>query len=129
MLGALMLVWSVMILPFVVRIQASVGDDCLPMGYLYIRTIGFALRFDWKVVFTEKGLDIKLRYSGREQKEKSMRESGSLSSALVRHIRVNAVLRKNLIGYIRKTQLHADIRIGVQDAAATALLWEMARGR
>ena len=122
MLGVLMLLWSVLILPFVIRIQAALGDDFLPTGCLYVRTIGLALRFDWKVVFTEKGLDIKLRYSGREQKEKSMRESGRLSPVAVRHILLNAALRKNLTGYIRKTQLQADIRIGVRDAATTALL-------
>lgn len=122
MLGVLMLLWSVLILPFVVQIQVSLGDDCLPTGYLNIRTIGLALRFDWKFVFTEKGLDIKLRYSGHGQKEKSMREAGRLSPIVVRHLLANAVLRKNLLEYIRKTQLRADIRIGVQDAATTALI-------
>jgi len=122
MLGVLLALWSLLIMPFAFRISISLGDDFLPTGYLDIRTIGPSLRVNWTTIFTEKGLDIRLRYAGHEQKEKSMREIKGLSGVAVAKVLKDEAFRENLRSYIKRIHVTVNARIGLQDAAETALL-------
>lgn len=123
MLGVLMTVWSLTILPIVIKFSSALGNDFLPAGYFLIRSIGISLRFDWKIIKTEDGLDFVLRYSDHKQrKERSMRDMRRMKPELTTLFRETPILRKNLLSYFSSLSIRADISIGLQDAAATALL-------
>ncbi len=122
MLGIVMAVWSLLIWPFVFRFSATLGSDCLLTGYILIRTIGIGMKLDWKLVYTKNGPDLVLRLSGKkETSARNMNMNGSVREKAERALQTSPVLKKNLLRYLTQTKLIADIRIGLNDAAKTAL--------
>lgn len=122
MLGILIAAWSVLIWPFVFRISATVGTDCLLTGYVKIKTIGAEIKLDWKLVHTENGPDFVLRLSNNRQSSmKSMKVSRDVSSIISGAFRNSTILHKNLARYVSQIHIQTDIRLGLSDAAATAI--------
>lgn len=118
-----MALWSVLIAPIIVRLTFSSGADFLPSGYIEIRTIGFALRFDWKTVAGEKGLDVVMRYAGAHSKSThSMRNINRQGVLNAKTVLQNKKLKKELLSYAAALHLQTEVRVGMQDAAATALV-------
>lgn len=123
MLGILIALWSVAIAPIIIRIYASAGTDFLPAGYLEVRTIGFALRFDWKTIIGENGLDVVLRYGGGHQGSvHSMRRMNRRGMLTAKSLLRDEKLKKDAASYLSALHLHTELRVGMQDAAATALV-------
>lgn len=122
MLGALMTIWSLMIMPLVFKIYVSLGNDLMPSGYVDLKTIGFSIRFDWKTLQTENGLKLQLRFANRKHAhERSISAFQHMSPQTFLLLRNAPMLRKQLLGYLRSIYVKADISLGLSDAAATAL--------
>ena len=121
LLGVLMLLWSIAVWPVAIKLQASVGDDFLPQGFIRIRTIGLVLRIDFVTRFDARGLHLALRFAGRNKQEHDVKPNPAMQKRMLKIIKDKTVQR-NLMAYLHDFQLKGDVRIGLRDAAATAIM-------
>lgn len=122
MLGVMMAAWAFAIWPFIWKLTATIGSDCLLTGQIIIRTIGAGIHLDWKLVHTENGPDFVLRLSNKKSANaKNMNIPNRFSENAHVALRSSPSLQKNLLRYISQTHLHINMRLGLSDAAATAL--------
>jgi len=94
MLAVAFAIWSVLIWPVVMRFHLSVGSDFLPQGFASLHSIGMALRLEWKVVRDENGLDICLRFAGKEGKAHPVKTYRNQGMRIRKAIVQDHILRK-----------------------------------
>jgi len=118
-----MSIWSVMILPIILRVYIGVGTEFLPEGYISIKAIGPVIRIHWRVIRKEEGLQLMLAFAGRKtSRTKTMQDMNSNSAAYIRLVMEHKALQKNLLSYFKTFRITGNCRIGAGDAASTALI-------
>lgn len=123
LLGVLMLLWSFAIWPFIIKLSFTVGSDCALTGMLIVKTIGGILQLDWKLIQTASGPQIVLRYSSRKHiHERKMNDMSGINKQTLQAIIHSASIKRHLLSYLKLIRFHANIRLGTNDAANTALL-------
>lgn len=121
MLGVLMLVWSVLIWPFVVKISIVSGNESMLSGCIRINTIGIGTSINWKLVVSEKGVEFDLLGNRKNTKDRKIENMGNAGRRMRSVLRSSPSLRRDLQKYLLNTQFIANVRLGLNDAAATAL--------
>ena len=122
MLGIGMALWSAAIWPFIIRSQVFLNHHQLPMGVAVIKTIGITVKINWEMKKTEQGYVFHVRFFDKNRQKK-----GNMSVMKQIRGRINPLvlsapyLKTHLVGYLSSLQAIATIRIGLGDAAATAL--------
>ena len=117
-----MAVWSLLIWPFVIKSRICLDQHHLPSGIAEIKTIGIGVKISWQLLKTEKGIDFQIRYlRSHYRKNGSMKEMEQMRNRMG-PIFLNApYLKDNLISYFHSLHIVSTIRVGLGDAARTAL--------
>ena len=88
-----------------------------------IKTIGIGIKINWRLLRTENGIGFQIRYLKssylRNSSMKDMEQMKERVGALI----LNApYLKENLFNYLHNLHFTSTIRIGLGDAAQTALI-------
>ncbi len=122
LLGWFMLLWSIAIWPFIFRFTITTGSHSILSGSILMKTIGLSKTIDWKLISTEKGLDFVLHFThNRHENNKSLGDMRQASAHMKELLQLMPSLKQNMLSYLSKLFFTADIRLGLSDAAATAL--------
>lgn len=123
MLGIAMMLWSVAIWPFIIRSQLFLNHHQLPAGIAVIKTIGIKVKINWEIKKTERGYEFHVRFFDKSrQRESSMSAMRQLRSKISPLVLSVPYLKENLMGYFSGMYAIATIRLGLGDAAATAIV-------
>lgn len=123
LLGILMGVWSLIILPIIIKVNIALSDDCLPVAVFHIKTIGVSLHVKCRVTANKNGFDLKVCVQHRTSRpEKSVNAIGNRNEKVLKLIKSDQQLLENLYSYVSSSGMHLKLRIGAGDAAVTALI-------
>jgi len=118
-----MAVWSLFIWPFVIKSRIYLDQHHLPNGVSEFKTIGIGVKISWQLLRTEHGIDFQIRYlKSNYQKNGSMKDMEQMRNRIGPLILNAPYLKDNLISYLHNLRIVSTIRVGLGDAAHTALV-------
>ena len=121
LLAAFMVIWSLIILPVIVKVNIAFSDDLLPVAVFHFKTVGISFHVKCRLVVNEDGLDFKVSLMRNSlSSEKSVKAMGN--KKLTGWIKTDRQLLRYLSSYAASAGFHLKCRIGTGDAAMTALV-------
>lgn len=122
MLAFAMALWSLAVWPFVIKTRLYLDQHYLPNGITEIRTIGISMKISWSLMRGANGLEIQIRYlKSNRQRNGNAKDMEQMRDKIGPLILSAPYLRENIISYLRKLHIISTFRIGLGDAAQTAL--------
>lgn len=122
MLAFAMALWSLAVWPFVIKTRLYLDQHYLPNGITEIRTIGISMKISWSLMRGANGLEIQIRYlKSNRQRNDNVKDMEQMRDKIGPLILSAPYLRENIISYLRKLHIISTFRIGLGDAAQTAL--------
>lgn len=117
--GIFFLIWSILIAPVQLGLHVSVSNDYLPNGYFSFHVFGIGLRFHWQLLRNENGMRLSFQAGRRKQHEAKPNRKRMEEQVIL--LKSSPVLRKAMRDLFCIRHIRIRLRLGLDDAAATAL--------
>ena len=123
MLAFAITIWSVVIWPFVIKNRVYLDKQHLPNGIAEMKAIGIGMKINWRLLRTENGIGFQIRYlKSSYLRNSSMKDMEQMKERVGPLILNAPYLKENLFNYLHNLHFTSTIRIGLGDAAQTALI-------
>lgn len=122
MYAAIFAILGIFSLPIRLDAFAAFGTGYAPSGYIRLRVYGIGLRLDWQLTRQNGKLDLIIGHGrGGGQSKRDVAASARNHKARLALLKQSPVLHRAIKSLIATLRVHARMRIGLGDAAATAL--------